>query len=155
MNKVFIASDHGGYNLKQLIISKMSSNQDFELIDLGPYVFDPTDDYPDYAFMLARKVACTNGSLGILVCRSGNGMSIAANKVKGVYASLCCYKDQAVKARQHNNSNVLCLDADYGGDDPLEIVKLFIESKFEENEVRHVRRFRKIQNFESQAGNND
>lgn len=150
---IYIASDHGGFNLKKQLVYVLVANLDFTGIvvnDLGPDTLDEDDDYPDYAFKVAEKVAEDAGSVGILICRSGNGMCIAANKVKGVYAALAFSSQHAKKAREDDNANVICLDADYEGEDPIEIVKAFIKSEFS-SEERHHRRFQKIQDFENQS----
>ena len=147
---IYIASDHGGLKLKSKILanSKLQiPNYKFE--DLGPYELDPNDDYPDYALKVAEKVAQEPDALGILICRSGNGMCIAANKVKGAYAALAFSEYHAEMARKDDNANVLCLDADYQGENPIVIVKKFLESEFAGMDTRHGRRFRKVQEIEN------
>lgn len=143
---IFIASDHGGFELKNKIINEIG----LEIVDLGPYELDPEDDYPDFAFKLAEKIASTHNSIGILICRSGNGMIIAANKVQGAYAALCFTTKHAEKAREDDNSNILGLDADYEGEDPIKIAKTYITTKFAGSGTRHERRFEKIREYEFQ-----
>lgn len=148
---IYIASDHGGFELKNKIAQALIADLDFTDVivnDLGPEILDQSDDYPDYAFKVAEQVADNEGSIGILICRSGNGMCIAANKVKGVYAALCFSEEHARKAREDDNANVLCLDSDYDGAEPLDIVKSFVSSRFS-SEERHIRRFNKIRNYEN------
>ena len=86
MKKIFIASDHAGYNLKKFIVSKLAKTK--KVLDLGPNSKDSVD-YPDYAKKLSKKVAFNKGSFGILVCGSGMGMTITANKTKNIRAALC------------------------------------------------------------------
>lgn len=140
--KVYIASDHGGYQIKNEIIESLKNDYDIE--DLGPYEENPEDDYPDFALKVANKVSNDSESRGILICRSGNGMCIAANKVKGVYASVAFSILHAKKAVEDDNSNVICLDADYAGDQPVDLARTFLEAKFAGMDTRHGRRFQKI-----------
>lgn len=157
--KIYIASDHGGFDLKEKL-KKEFEDSEHEWIDLGPSELDPNDDYPDFAFKVAEAVAqdgmnesdFVHESLGILICRSGNGMAVAANKVKGAYAALCFSSKHAEMARKDDNANVLALDADYDGEDPLAIVQKFITTKFEGKETRHGRRFGKILRYEKNHG---
>lgn len=148
---IYIAADHGGFQLKNKIAQALIADLDFTDVivnDLGPEELDENDDYPDYAFKVAEHVAANSNSLGILICRSGNGMCIAANKVKGVYAAVAFSKKHAQMARQDDNANVICLDADYEGEDPMEIVKAFVKAEFSPEE-RHHRRFQKILTLEN------
>ncbi len=150
--KVFIASDHGGFALKQKIIQ---SNRIKNLQDLGPQIYNEKDDYPDFAERVAKEISSlgmdenyNHNAFAILICRSGNGMCIAANKVKGAYAALCFSVSHAIKAREHDNANILCLDSDYEGDDPIDIVKAFTSASFAGKDTRHGRRFQKVLEIE-------
>lgn len=148
--QVYIASDHGGFELKDKI-KKMLLEMDITPIDCGAETLDPEDDYPDFAIALGQKLKQDNfeGAKGILICRSGVGMAIVANKIKGIYAALCSTREQAIKAREHNNANVLCLDADFIDDNiHLDIVKTFLETEFGGWNSRHGRRVTKIIEFE-------
>lgn len=146
--KIYISSDHGGFELKNKLINEL---KDYNIIDLGPDTLQSDDDFPDFAFPLAQKVADNIGSLGILICRSGNGMVIAANKVKGAYAALCFSEKHAIKAREDDNANILCMDADYGSeDDHIKIAKAFLTANFQNSEERFVRRFEKIKSNENE-----
>lgn len=151
--KIYISSDHGGFELKSKIFNSLKT--EFDITDLGPDTLIHDDDYPDYAFNLAKKVAEENAvkdlkefkdwnTIGILICRSGNGMCIAANKIKGAYAGLAFSSKHAVKLREDDNANIVCIDSDYEGEDPVEIVKSFINAKFAGIETRHGRRFLKV-----------
>lgn len=148
--QIYIASDHGGFELKQELINWLEEN-DYEVGDMGPFELQPEDDYPEYAFPVAEKVAeqisAGAGVLGILICRSGNGMAIAANKVKGIRAALCFSAEHALKAREHDHANILVLDADYAGESPIEILQSFLNSS-PSNEERHVRRVGEIAKYE-------
>ena len=103
MKKIFIASDHAGYKLKSSISTKLK-----KIIDLGPKSTESVD-YPDYAKKLSKKVASNKGSFGILICGSGMGMAIAANKTKNIRAALCYSKKNTKLSRLHNNANIITL----------------------------------------------
>ncbi len=142
--KTLISSDHGGYNLKKSLLE--SGVTEFE--DLGPYELDPDDDFPLFAFPLAERVA-EEGGFGVLICRSGNGMAIAANKVPGIRAAFCISAEHAIQAREHDHANILVLDSDYTDNDPVDIVSAFL--KAEELEGRHKRRVDQITAYEQAA----
>jgi ribose 5-phosphate isomerase B len=109
-----------------------------------------TADYPDYALLVADEVASGRADLGILVCSSGIGMSIAANKVPGIRAALCCSELMAARSRQHNDANVLCLGAETVSAEQAELItKTWLESGFEAG--RHTRRLEKIRRAERQC----
>ena len=133
MKKIFIASDHAGYNLKNSVISKLK-----KIIDLGPKSSDSVD-YPDFAKKLSKKVAANKGSFGILICGTGVGMSMVANKQRGIRAVLAHNEYVGVMGRKHNDANVLCMGARVIGPSlGLEIVKWFLSTEFEGG--RHERR---------------
>lgn len=144
--QIYIASDHGGFELKSELINWLTEN-DYEVGDMGPFELQPEDDYPQYAFPLAEKVAQESGVLGILICRSGNGMAIAANKVKGIRAALCFTSQHATKSREDDHANILVLDADYAGQAPQEILQAFLSATPSSDE-RHVRRVGQIAKYE-------
>jgi len=146
MRQLYVGADHGGFKLKDKIISELREN-DWLITDLsGKY--DPEDDYPDIAFKLTEKVVSEN-ALGILICRSGAGMCAAANKVKGARASMAVNTRQARKSREDDNINVLCLSADYIDDEEnIEITKEFLEAIFMADE-RFIRRLNKIKKYEN------
>jgi len=140
LKKIFIASDHAGYNLKNSIISKFSKIQ--KIIDLGPNSKDPVD-YPDFAKKLSKKVASTKGSFGILVCGSGMGMAITANKTKNIRAALCYNKKNTKLSRLHNNANIITLgERLIDKNKSFDLIKIFLSTKFEGG--RHLRRVKKI-----------
>lgn len=142
---LYIASDHGGYNLKQTI-KECLNNQGIEFMDLGVDSPDSVD-YPDYAAKVAEKVGQDSGHEGILVCGTGIGMSITANKFPGVRAALVHDEFTARMAREHNNANVLAL----GGrviepDLACKMVKIWISSTYQGG--RHQNRLDKIHALE-------
>ncbi len=140
MKKIFIASDHAGYNLKTSIISKFSSQK--KIIDLGPDSNESVD-YPDFAKKLSKKVALYKGSFGILICGSGMGMSITANKTKNIRAALCYSMKNTKLSRLHNNANIITLgERLIDKKKALSLVRLFLSTKFEGG--RHLRRIKKI-----------
>jgi|TARA_B100000953_G_scaffold40237_1_gene31083 ribose 5-phosphate isomerase B len=140
LKKIFIASDHAGYQLKNSIVLKFSKIQ--KIIDLGPNSKDSVD-YPDFAKKLSKKVASTKGSFGILVCGSGMGMAIAANKAKNIRAALCYNKKNTKLSRLHNNANIITLGEKLiNKNKAFSLIKIFLSTKFEGG--RHLRRVKKI-----------
>ena len=140
MKKIFISSDHAGYNLKKYIISKFSKKN--KIIDLGPE-FEHSVDYPDYAKKLSKKVTSTKGSFGILVCGSGMGMSIVANKTKNIRAALCYSVENTKLSRLHNNANIITLgERLINKNKAINLVRVFLKTKFEGG--RHLTRIKKI-----------
>lgn len=138
-----IGSDHAGYELKEKIKDYLS-DLDYQVIDYGTMV-NTSVDYPDYAFKVGESIASKGIQLGILVCKTGIGMSIACNKVKGVRCAKVDNVEEAYLTRFHNNSNVLAISS--MNPNALEIVKTFLETKFS-NEERHIRRINKISEYE-------
>ena len=140
LKKIFIASDHAGYKLKKSVISKFSKNIKF--IDLGTNS-EVSVDYPDFAHKLTNEVLKDSSNLGILICGTGVGMSIAANRVKGIRAGLVSNNEIARLIRQHNNANVLVLPGRFmDEEEAIKSVKTFIETEFEAG--RHQARIDKI-----------
>ena len=140
MKKIFIASDHAGYNLKNSVISKFSKVQ--KIIDLGP-VSRNSVDYPDFAKKLSKKVASNKGSFGILICGSGMGMAIAANKTKNTRAALCYSVKNTKLSRLHNNANIITLgERLINKNKAFNLIRVFLNTKFEGG--RHLRRVKKI-----------
>ncbi len=141
--RIAIGCDHRGLELKQFII-KLITQKKHSYEDFGGYTTDPVD-YPDIAQKVAGAVASGDFERGILICDTGIGMSIAANKVKGIRAALCHDAFSARRARQHNDANVLCL-ATQGQSATGEIVDAFLSAEFEGG--RHERRLNKIKAME-------
>ena len=139
--KIFIACDHAGFELKKRIISKFQKKLNF--IDLGTKSSDSVD-YPDYAHLLCQKIRQDNSKFGILICGSGVGMAIAANRHSHVRAALVERPGQARYARLHNGINVLCLSGNrLSLDDAWPIVKAFLFTDADQDE-RHKRRRRML-----------
>ena len=145
LNKIFktacIASDHAGYKLKEdiknyLIDKKMS------VFDIGPYN-DNSVDYPDYAKKLGNRIKLKKSDVGILVCGSGTGMAISANKIKSIRAAVCYNTKSTRLSRQHNNANIMTLGSRLTKKNlSLKLVEIFFNTKFEGG--RHLRRIKKI-----------
>jgi ribose 5-phosphate isomerase B len=144
--RIALGCDHRGLTLKQAIMNFLNQSG-YEYHDFGCYSTESVD-YPDFARPVAEAVISGKFDCGILICASGIGMSIAANKVKGIRAALCCGVWDAQRAREHNDANVLCL----GGEKveinlALDIVKAFLSSTFEGG--RHLRRLEKVRSIEA------
>ena len=140
MKKIFISSDHAGYNLKINIIRKLSKKQ--KIVDLGPSSKNSVD-YPDYAHKLSKKVSDNKGSFGILICGSGMGMSMTANKNKKIRAALCYSVKNTKLSRLHNNANIITLgERLINKNKAFNLIKVFLSTKFEGG--RHLRRVKKI-----------
>ena len=140
-NSIFISSDHAGYNLKNIIVEFLIS-KNVKVVDLGPNNKDSVD-YPDYAKKLVKKIS--NSKYGILICGTGIGMSIMANRYKKVRAALVSSVKMAKLAREHNNSNILILGSRVTNKiNALNIVNNFFKTKFLKG--RHLKRIRKLKN---------
>lgn len=141
---IAIGADHRGLELKQFIM-KLLSQTGHSYEDFGTYTTEPVD-YPDIAKRVAERVANGDFDLGILICDTGIGMCIAANKVKGIRAALSHDGFSARRARQHTNANILCLGASETQDTVREIVDVFLNTQFEGG--RHQKRLDKIKAME-------
>ena len=139
--KICIASDNGGYLLKE-DIKDLLIKKNISIIDLGPFE-NKTVDYPDYAKKLANRIKAKKSDIGILVCGSGTGMAISANKTKGIRAAVGYNTKSTQLSRQHNNANILCLGSRLTKKKDIKsIVSMFLRTKFEGG--RHKRRLQKI-----------
>ena len=144
-DRVIAGSDHAGLSLRAEAV-KVAREAGFEVEDLGPFSGESVD-YPDYARQVAEAVAGGRAGLGLLVCGTGIGMSIAANKVKGARAAHCASEYEARMARLHNDANVLCIgERVVGLGLGAAIVKAFLETRFEGG--RHERRVQKLKDME-------
>lgn len=144
--KVAIASDHAGFELKKLILDELKKGN-HELIDLGAHDTTPSD-YPDFARAVGRSITSGQAERGILVCGSGVGACVAANKIRGIRAGLLHDTYSAHQGVEHDDINVLCLGARVIGPMPaLEIVRAFLSAKFT-HEERHARRLQKVLEIE-------
>lgn len=139
---MYIGCDHAGFSLKEAI-KKFLSDKGKTVVDLGTNSSEPVD-YPDFAHKVSNEIELNKG-LGILICGSGNGVAMAANKHKGVRAALCWNKEIASLARKHNNANLLCIPARFVDlNTAIEITQSFLDSDFESG--RHEKRVSKIDN---------
>tara|TARA_B100000886_G_scaffold339427_1_gene304892 strand:- start:1255 stop:1707 length:453 start_codon:yes stop_codon:yes gene_type:complete len=144
-NKIFknacIASDHAGFNLKEDIKNYLI-NKNVPVFDVGPYNGQSVD-YPDYAKKLANRIKSSKNDVGILICGSGTGMAISANKIKKIRAAVCYNLKSTRLSRQHNNANIITLGSRLTKKKlSLKLVDIFLKTKFEGG--RHLRRVRKI-----------
>jgi ribose 5-phosphate isomerase B len=144
--KVSIATDHNGVVEKLELINYLNE-LNVEVVDCSTNN-TPTDDYPDFAVIVANSVINKETNLGILLCGTGIGMSIAANKVKGIRCAKVSSVDEARLAKEHNNANIIALSYKENMDVLKEMIKTFIETPFS-NEERHARRVEKISSLEN------
>jgi len=143
-NQVSIGSDHAGFQLKEELKTRLLQiSPEFIIHDKGCFS-DQSVDYPDYAHEVAKSVSLGDVHLGILICGSGNGVCICANKHSGVRAALCWTKEIASLARQHNNANIICIPARFvSSDEAFAMLETFLKTDFEGG--RHERRTEKIE----------
>ena len=138
---VCIASDHAGYNLKEVIKNHLI-DKNVSIFDLGPYN-EQSVDYPDFAKKLAKRVKLKKSDAGILVCGSGTGMAISANKIKTIRAAVCYNLKSTLLSRQHNNANIIALGSRLTKKKlSLKLVDIFLKTRFEGG--RHLKRIKKI-----------
>lgn len=141
--KIAIATDHNGVKEKEYIINTLST---YKFVDLSKDN-NPTDDYPDFAKRVADYVVDHKDTLGVLMCGTGIGMSIAANKVSGIRCAHCSNVEQAHLAKEHNNANIIALSYKQDMKELLKMIEEFINTPFS-NEERHARRVNKIMEME-------
>lgn len=148
--KIYLGSDHGGFKQKEEFKKYLQeTHPEFELEDCGASTFEPTDDYPALAFQVAEKVALDPDEvLGILLCRSGSGMVIAANKVKGIRAVELYDEKIAIHSKSHNHANVIAFSGDYLNlSEMIKMFEIFLTTPKDKSE-RHSRRAMQIKNYE-------
>ena len=139
--KISISSDHAGFKLKEKIKQNLI-NKKISVLDLGPTT-DSSVDYPDFAKRVARNVASKKSNIGILVCGSGTGMAMSANKFKKIRAAVCYNKASTRLSRQHNNANIIALGSRLTNTKKaIRLVNVFLNTKFEGG--RHLRRVKKV-----------
>ena len=139
--KICIASDHAGFNLKESI-KDFLIDKNISIIDLGP-LNDNSVDYPDYAKKLSNRVRLKKSDIGILVCGSGTGMAMSANKIKGIRAAVCYNLRSTRLSRQHNDANIISIGSRLTKKNTaFKLVSVFLKTKFEGG--RHQRRVKKI-----------
>ena len=145
--KVVFGADHGGFELKKYLVETFKKDG-FEIIDVGNLNFDPKDDYPDYAIKVAEAVASGQAERGVIICGSGVGACIVANKIKGIRSCLCHDTYSAHQGVEHDAMNVLSLGARIIGKElAKELVFSFLNAKFIKEE-RFVRRLEKVNNID-------
>lgn len=145
--RIAIGADHGGYPLNERVIQELDG-AGHDIIDFGTHVGSRSDDYPDYALKVGKAVRNGEAEIGILICGSGVGAAVAANKLKGIRAALCGDTYSGHQSREHDDCNVLCLGARVVGEElALEIVRAFVGAKFT-GEERHKRRLAKVVEIE-------
>ena len=144
---IYLASDHGGFKLKEAIEKHLREKGE-DVVDLGPEKLDPTDDFPDFVIPLAKKVAEDPKNLGVALCRNGVGVEVAANKIDGVRAALSWDPKHAASSRRDDNSNVLALPADYLDEKKaIEVLEAWLSTPYAK-EPRFERRLKKIEKEE-------
>jgi len=144
---VYITSDHAGFDLKLKLIESLNKDN-VAATDLGPYELIPDDDYLDYISPVVKKVLEDESNVGILICKNGVGMCMAANKYKGIRATLTWNKNHAKSSKLDDNTNILTLPAAFiSPEDAHEIAKSWVEAKFS-REQRHIRRLEKVKELE-------
>ncbi len=148
MTKIYIGADHRGFELKEQLKHWLKQEQ-YNVDDCGNTEYDLTDDFTDFSFAVAKKVQQNLDSRGIVICGSGAGVNIAANKVKGIRASTGINVDEVRHARKHDDLNVLAISADYSDfNQAQEMIAAFLTTPFDPQE-RYLRRLDKIKNYEA------
>lgn len=146
---VYLAADHGGYETKEQLKNQLQG--EFDVQDLGPDSMNPDDDFTPYAETVSRAVIAKAGAMGVLICRSGEGMVMAANKIDGVRAALVWNQSVARETREDNDANVLSLPADHiSFDEMLAITRTWLMTTFS-GAPRHVRRIEQIDRLEDKS----
>ncbi len=142
-NIIIIGSDHAGYQVKTVLKDLLLKEYNFEVVDKGVDSEEPSD-YPDTALSVAKDIKDKRADKAILICATGIGMSIAANRIKGIRAAVCHNKVAAIYSRKHNDSNILCLGSRVNTIEEIkEIVSVWLTTPFDEG--RHLRRLQKIE----------
>lgn len=145
--RVHIGTDHAGFELKNQLIDAFGA-RGFDMVDHGAFAFDPQDDYVEFCTATGEAVVAEEGSLGIVIGGSGNGETIAANKVEGVRCALVWNADTATLAREHNDANLIAVGArQHTEDEIVGLIESFLAEPFG-GEERHARRIRKIAAYE-------
>jgi len=146
--RVHLGGDHAAYELKEQFVAWLRL-QEYEVVDHGPHVHDPQDDYPPFVLRAAMAVASEPGSVGVVLGGSGNGEQIAANKVDGIRAALAWNEDTAALARQHNDANVISLGArQHSAEEATRLLRAFLDARFS-RDPRHQRRIDMLTEYEA------
>ena len=142
--RVAVGGDHAGFEMKNLIVEHVKS-LGHSVVDAGAYEYDALDDFPDFAEAVAVRVADGRAERGLIVCGSGVGASVAANKVRGIRAGLCHDTYSARQGVEHDDMNVVCIGARIIGEElAKEVVSAFLSARFIEEEEKYVRRLNKV-----------
>jgi len=145
--RIAVGADHGGFPLKADIVALLQK-AGYEVVDVGAYALNPDDDYPDFARAVGQAVQRGEAERGIIICGSGVGACVAANKLRGIRAGVCHDTYSAHQGVEHDDMNVLCLGARVIGPElARELVRAFVEARFSGAE-RHVRRLTKVQELD-------
>jgi ribose 5-phosphate isomerase B len=145
--RIAVGADHAGVPLNNRVIEELRA-AGHEIEDFGTHDAGAADDYPDYALLVGRAVQTGRADVGILICGSGAGVAVAANKLNGIRAVMCSDTYTAHQSREHDDCNVLCLGARVTGAElAMEIVRAFVQARIT-NEERHLRRLEKIKQME-------
>ena len=144
---IFIGADHRGFEIKENI-KKYFIEHNIFFEDCGDKIYNEDDDYPDIAFLVGQNVIKDSSNYGILICYTGEGMCIAANKVRGVRAALSTDINSVKLSREHNNANILILNSENPFTNIIEMIELFLNTPFSTDE-RHHRRVQKILDYEN------
>ncbi len=146
--RVAVGGDHAGFDMKNLIAEHVKS-LGHVVVDAGAYEYDAFDDFPDFAEAVAVRVADGRAERGLIVCGSGVGASVAANKVRGIRAGLCHDTYSARQGVEHDDMNVVCIGARIIGEElAKEVVTAFLSARFIKEEVKYVRRLNKVLDIE-------
>ncbi len=145
--RVYLGSDHAGFELKNHLVEHLQK-QGHDVVDVGPHVYDPEDDYPAFCLHAGARVVADPGSLGVVIGGSGNGEQIAANKIEGVRSALVWRVEIAQLARQHNDSNVCSIGArEHTPEEAVAFVDAFLTTEFS-GSARHQRRIDQLAEYE-------
>lgn len=149
--RIAVGADHGGYPLNERVIDELRA-AGHEITDFGTHDGSKPDDYPDYAAAVGRAIQQNQADIGIIICGSGVGAAVAANKLRGVRAALCGDTYSAHQSREHDDCNVLCMGARVVGFElAMDIMRSFVAARFT-GEERHRRRLEKVADLENHPG---
>lgn len=144
---IYLGADHGGFKLKGKI-KNFFDQQNIKYQDLGNFIYDPNDDYPDFAYKVAKRIVREPKARGILICRTGQGMACAANKIRGIFASNIWNELTAKNASAHGHTNIIALGSDtLNYKKALRLIKLWLLTRPNKNS-RHLRRLKKLEQIE-------
>jgi ribose 5-phosphate isomerase B len=149
--RIAIGSDHNGFTIKNSILIPWLQSQGHQVVDSGAFEFNAEDDYPDFAKKVALKISTQQAERGIIICGSGVGASITANKINGIRAAICHDTYSAKQGVQHDDMNVICIGSKIVGEQIIyDIIESFLSAQFQDSEERFVRRLNKVLDVEQQ-----